>query len=243
MGFNEKARAARKMLMEVGVEPSDIFMRYRDRNFVDGFSKFEAVKQVLTGSPSEKTLQYLAKRLSGAQFGQMRDRRSPQEYGFDLVLGWVLEDGVSEMLGRSGVSVVFSGCDRDREFLMQSSVSTDSDTEVNFGGVSMPLELVFDQGRYWSKEGRADFRESKFEKLVTQKALVLGVSVSDSTGFVYHATSLNAPGVRFVKRHRPWGNKPAYSILGLSEMLVPLSETIGLVKEMVAAGGKKEVAA
>lgn len=243
MGLKEKAKAVRNILIKTGVGPGDIFARYSGKNFLDGFSKFEAFKQTLTGSPSEQVVRYLIQRLSDPQYNFMRDKRTPLEYGCDLILGWILEDCMVEFLVRSGVSAALAGCDKNREFLCRSIVKTDSDAEVSFGGVSRKMELVFDQGGHWSRKGIADFRHTKFEKIRDSKSLVLGVSVLDATGFVYEADSPLSPEVIYIEKHQPWGNKPVYSIPNMREILMPLGEISDAVKRTLSSLKKEEVVA
>ena len=66
--------------------------------------------------------------------------------------------------------------------------------------------------------------------MVRHKSVVLGVSVLEATGFVYRASSLDSSEVKFISGHRPWGNKPVYSVLGLGDMLAPLSDLPALLK-------------
>lgn len=243
MGLKEKARAARNILIKTGVSPASIFARYSGKNFVDGFSKFEAMKQTLTGNPSEQVVSYLIQRLSDPQYKFMRDRREPFEYGSDLILGWILEDCMVEFLVNSGINAALAGCDRSREFLCGSKVSADSDAEVSFGGVSRRLELVFDNSGYWSRNDRADFRHTKFKKIRESKSLVLGVSVSDATGFVYEAQSPLSPKVIYAESHAPWGGKPVYYIPNVRRVLVPLGELSDAVKMTLSSLKREEVVA
>lgn len=243
MGLKEKAVATRNILIKTGVSPARVFERYKGKNFVDGFSKFEAMRQTLTGSPSEQVIDYLTKRLSAPQYNFMRDKRSPFEYGSDLILGWVLEDCMIDFLVNSGIKADLAGCDKSREFLRGSKVSTDSDAEVSFGGVCRHLELVFDHCGYWNRNDRADFRHTKFEKIINSESLILGISVSDAIGFVYEANSPLSPEVVYVKNHAPWGGKPVYYIPNMRKVLVPLREVADAVKITLSSLKMEEVVA
>lgn len=243
MGLKEKAAAARNILIKTGVSPTCIFARYKGKNFVDGFSKFEAMRQTLTGSPSEQVVTYLTQRLSAPQYNFMRDKRSPFEYGSDLILGWILEDCMVDFLVKSGIKAALAGCDKSRDFLCSSKVSTDSDAEVNFGGVFRRLELVFDHGCYWSRKDRADFRHTKFEKIRDSGSMILGVSVSDIKGFVYEANSPLSPEVIYAENHAPWGGKPVYYIPNMRKVLVPLGELADAVKITLSSLKREEVVA
>jgi hypothetical protein len=240
MSIEGKARATRSVMIKTGFGLADISKRYDRKKFVDGFPKMEVISQVLTGCPSKRVADYLTRRLSGSQYDHMRDRRTPLEYGCDLVLGWGMEDCIVDFLPRFGVEIDLVGCDSDREFLGRFEVSTDSDAEVGFGGVSRKLELVFDQTGYWSRNGSAEFRDSKFEKIKNEGFLVLGVSVLDATGFVYDSESPLSPKARYIKKHAPW-NKPAYSIGNMRDVLVPLEDIPDLVKRILSSLEREEV--
>jgi len=241
MRISEKAKAVRNILIKTDISPGELFASYGDKKFIDGFSKFESMKQVLTGNPSKCVVDYLENRLSESQYSFMRDKRSASEYGFDILLGWILEDCLIEFLVRSGIGAVLAGCDSSREFLRRADVSTNSDAEVMFGGVSRKLELVFDQSEYWRRNNRADFRSSKFEKIIKSQSLVLGVSVKDATCFVYEAASPLSPKATYVESHPPWGGKSAYSIFNMRDILMPLDKISEVMKNTLSSLKRGEV--
>jgi hypothetical protein len=243
MGLKEKSKAVRRILIETGINPSHILGRYQGKNFVDGFSKFEVMKQVLIGDPSEQVVKYLTQRLSAPEYKFMRDRRPPFDYGCDLSLGWVLEDCLTRFLIRNGLGVRLVGCDSDREFLTQSEVRADADAEVTFGAELRNLEMVFDQSGYWSRNGKADLRASKFNNIQIHESLVLGVSVLDSKAFVYDPILPGILEVKYIKAHEPWGNKSAYSIRNIEEVIVPLVEISDAIKSVLSSRKREEVVA
>lgn len=243
MGLKEKAKAVRRIFIEMGIKPSSILGRYQGKNFVDGFSKFEVMRQVLAGDPSEQVANYLTHRLSAPSYRYMRDRRPPFAYGCDLSLGWVLEDCLASFLIRNGIGVRLVGCDSCREFLTQSEVRADADAEVAFGAELRNLEMVFDYGEHWSRKGRADFRKSKFDNIQSHKSLVLGVSVSDSKAFVYDPIFPGLLKATYIEAHPPWGDKPVYSVFNIKEAIVPLVEISDVVKSALSSRKREEVVA
>lgn len=233
MNFVEKARCIRKVLKKSGTNPSVFLSKYKDQEFVDGFPKLKVMAQALTGSPGDEVRNYIAGRLSAEQFKYKRDRRTPLEYGCELVLGWLMEDYVLSLLEGGGMHVRSSGCDRKREFLNSSKVSTDSDAEVVHDGVMRKLEMVFDYSLYWRRWGRIDFRDDKFEKIKSERSMVLGVSVSDASGFVYCPEVHAGLAVKYIKNHPPYGNKPARSVAGVDDLLVGLEDIPNLVRVLI----------
>lgn len=242
MDWQNKAKAARNLLIVTGVRPQDISGRYGSDCFLDGFPKIKAMSQVLSGSPSEEVRSYLDKRLSDKQFNFMRDGRPPFEYGCDLVLGWILEDCVASLLENSGINVKMAGCDSRREFLSSSNVKTDADAELVVGSFRRNIEFSFDLELGWKRRRSVEFRGKKFIKIRSQKSLAFGVSVLDATAFVYCPLTSLGMQIKYIPYHRPW-RKSAYSICGIDDHLKPISDVISTIKTLVLTTPSEEAAA
>ena len=63
-----------------------------------------------------------------------KDKRTPLEYGKDLVASWFFEDYLMEELTNAGLSIAASGADKDREILPNLIVLSSSDCEVTYNG-------------------------------------------------------------------------------------------------------------
>ncbi len=139
-----------------------------------------------------------------------RDRRTPMEYGQDLVASWLFEDMLMDNLKKAGVSVVGAGADKNREVLSNIKVSASSDCLVSYDGKERFLELMSDYTGYWSRYNKMELRDSKFTKMQESKSLFLGVSTTDNK---YILLDMREPfEFKFIPSYFLYGGKPAYSV-------------------------------
>lgn len=139
-----------------------------------------------------------------------RDRRTPMEYGRDLVSSWLFEDFLMEHLRDEGVSVSGAGADKNREVLPNAKVSSSSDCLVACDGKEKLLELMCDYTGYWAKYKKMELRDSKFIKMQESKSLFLGISMVDQK-YILLDMSEEFEYV-FMPNYFLYGGKPAYSI-------------------------------
>jgi len=149
-----------------------------------------------------------------------RDRRSPLEYGQDLVASWLFEDYLMKELSEAGLSISGAGADKNREILPNVKVSSSSDCEVTYKGKSKGLEIMNDYTGWWRKTHHIDLRDQKYSKIVRTESMFLGVSNSDNT-YVLIKKMANFPS-KFIQAHAPYGFKPAYQLTITDEDLKPL---------------------
>ena len=139
-----------------------------------------------------------------------RDRRTPFEYGQDLVASWLFEDFLMENLKNAGLTVSGAGADKNREVLPTTRVSASSDCLVTYNGKTRLLELMSDYTGYWAKNGKMELRDAKFKKMQDSASLFLGISTVDNKYIL-----LDMSGdfeSTFIPSYFLYGWKPAYSI-------------------------------
>ena len=66
-----------------------------------------------------------------------RDNRSSLEYACDLMIGWVLEDCIVELLNMEGYETILNSADRDRKILTKPKA--DSDLKIMVDGEEVEL--------------------------------------------------------------------------------------------------------
>lgn len=103
------------------------------------------------------------------------DSRAPIEYGKSLIIGWVFEDSIVRRLRSVGTNIWLSGADRERKILPPWQISSTSDCTVEFNGKRRKLELSMDYTNWWGTKKEQDFRDSKYNTIVREKALSLGI--------------------------------------------------------------------
>lgn len=139
-----------------------------------------------------------------------RDRRTPMEYGQDLVASWLFEDMLMDNLQKAGVSVVGAGADKNREVLSNAKVSASSDCLVSYNGKERLLELMSDYTGYWAKYHKMELRDSKFTKMQESKSLFLGISTTDNKYILLDMSE--EFDFTFIPSYFLYGGKPAYSV-------------------------------
>jgi len=225
-GFEEKSRLLRELIKALGLSAHGLVARYEGARFCDGFSKLKVFAEILLGKVSEETCRYLGSRLGGKGLGHHRDGRSPVEYGIDLVRGWLYEDALIGGFGLHGMNAERVGRDHLREFLPGSKVGSDSDFLVSRGSMTRRVEVVSDYTKYWESNDRVDLRDSKYQKLVDEDCLLLGISLGTLDGFLFHPRTETRFKVVRIPRHGGFRGKPAVSVFGVSDITVPVPELL-----------------
>ena len=78
---------------------------------------------------------------------------------------------------------------------------------------------------YWQKNGKIDLRDDKYRKLVQTASLFLGISLATpgtQHSYILLDFSQEIPAT-YIPSHRPYGDKPAYSIQVARDLLIPFT--------------------
>lgn len=192
--MSNKASVLRKFIKESGEDLDFVLKKYEYLYFIDKQNKKEIFSDVINGNSSSKTVEYLSKRLGDKKFNFIRDRRTPMEYGEDLILGWIAEDVCLEAFKKIGLHVSLQGVDKEREFLSPRDVKTNADLSVglseNFGDFKRDIpqrriEFIYDAGQFWKKYNSCHLRGDKFNKIKDEGAIIFGVSLVDKEAFYF----------------------------------------------------------
>ena len=139
-----------------------------------------------------------------------RDRRTPIEYGQDLVSSWLFEDYLMDNLQSQGITITGVGADKNREVLPNAKVSSSSDCLVSYDGKQRLLELMSDYTGYWAKYKKMELRDAKFIKMQESKSLFLGISTVNKKYILLDMS--DHFDFTFIPSYFLYGGKPAYSI-------------------------------
>jgi len=138
----------------------------------------------------------------------LKDRRTPQEYGCDLILGWIVEDGILKILTEKlNLKCNLSSADKGRKILKKPKSTADLKIE-NQDGQPIFVELVKDYNGYWLKNGTIELRDNKYLNLKKENGTLLGIDFKNGKFFVL---PINETEATYIKFHRPY-HKPAYSL-------------------------------
>lgn len=256
--YENKAKTLREFIEEGGISVDLVLSKYETELFIDGKNKKQIFADVIFGSYSQDTLDYLDNRLNGKQFKFLRDKRSPAEYGADLILGWLKEDSLLLSLEKTGLLVYLDGADKNREFLRSKDIKSNSDLIVSsplissataqsttsssesrsekisnlLGDKHRKVEVIYDATGYWSNKDKCDLRGDKFNKIKLENGIILGISLVDKKAFHIDLQE-EEPETSYIASHWCYGGKSAYSLLGVKKRLKPWSQKIIEIKSLI----------
>lgn len=140
-----------------------------------------------------------------------RDNRSPMDYARDLVSSWLFEDYIVGKFAELGYSLTLSGKDSGRKILMNIRVGSNSDSIFKYNGEKINIEVINDYTGFWNKYKTIHLRDSKFNKLLSEKSILLAISITNKTFALIPITKKTKSN--YIKSHFPYGGKPAYEII------------------------------
>ena len=220
--YKDKVESCISALKEFGTSRIDFEKKYKNTFFENSnINKLTTFLNLLNFKKVElETISYLNAKCDDLKY--FKDKRTGFEYAIDLMLGWLVEDGVSFYLSKNNIHASLNGSDSNREFLEISQIYADADLSVKSGDL-VNLEVFCDWSNTWERYNHADFRYQKFLKLKNTNALVLGISTEISKGFLI---DVNKQSHIFKYYHsiKGYGGKPGYSIYNIREYLLPLNE-------------------
>ena len=220
--YQIKIRSCLKALDQIGFDLESIKSKYGAEKFSNtNISKADLFTSALANQLQPAQIEYLNQKCSLTYF---KDRRTPVEYGIDLMLGWLIEDAVFQTLNKAGFNSTLDGNDRRREYLAANNISTQPDILIQTTPPKS-LEIFADWRGTWRKYGHADLRDNKFVSLKNKQAYLLGICPIDSEGFLIDFSS-QADLFEYISAIKGYGNKPGYSCTSIKTQLKPLNEVI-----------------
>ena len=139
-----------------------------------------------------------------------RDSRNLMEYARDLVASWIFEDFMVEKFNQLGYTLTLSGKDKNRKILPNTKVGSNSDTIFEYHGKQINLEIIADYGLYWERHKALDLRDDKFNKMLSENAVLLAISIIDKKFALIPIN--NSLSITKISCHVPYGYKPATRI-------------------------------
>lgn len=145
--------------------------------------------------------------------GHHSDRRTPFEYGQDLVASWVFEDIFLKKMEENGVEIEHHGADAEREILQSQRTTASSDYKVvTENGLTRTVELVNDYTDFWVKNEKLHLRDKKYETLKNSKSILVAIALTKN-GKKFAVIDFGKDVKHtYIRSHRPYGGKPAYEV-------------------------------
>jgi hypothetical protein len=152
------------------------------------------------------------------------DSRTPIQYGQDLVASWVFEDYFLNEMVNSDFTIDLSGADKNRTILPNQRTSTSSDYTITTSiGTTLNMELVNDYTGFWARTHTLHLRDNKYLSLQRNRCLLLAIALTENVRKYSLFDFRKEIPARYIQSHLPYGNKPAYELSLLQNMLFEFS--------------------
>lgn len=200
--YKEKVRVVKEFVEKNFSKSLENFIREKNWN-----EKPDLTTNVINDNLNSADLNYLDEKLRN--LSHLRDRRSTPEYACDLILGWVMEDGILKILTENlNINCQLSSADKEREFISKPKATSDIRIETDPQETKL-LEVVKDYTGYWMKNKKIDLRNGKYKNLKRENGILLGLDFKNGYFFIFEIKDAKA---KYIESHWPYGGKPAYSI-------------------------------
>ena len=217
--IKEKINSIEVLLSLIGISHDELLELYEGESFRDSnVLKKELFDKLLTNQLVQEDKEFLSERINLVNSRQ-KDNRTPLEYSVDLIIGWLEEDAIRAYLLSKGIKIELNGSDSKREFLTQRELSTKSDFIIG----NKLVEIVFDRSDHWMTHKKVDLRDKKYERLVEEKSILLGLAPTSGMGFWIDVTD---PTYEFSEKYIPGYGKPGYSFPNINNYMYPIKEVL-----------------
>ena len=152
------------------------------------------------------------------------DRRSPIEYGQDLIASWIFEDYFIKNIQNSELEIKLAGADQTRLILPNQKTSTSSDYIITTtSGTHIFMELVNDYTGFWYKYQKLHLRDNKYQELHNRHSLLLAIALTSNAQKYTIFDFRKEIHAKKILSHKPYGGKPAYELSISQELLYDFS--------------------
>ena len=218
----QKYQLIQLLLKNFSLTSNDVFSKYENKFFNgNDYSKIRFFEDVVFNKLQNKNEDYIIKKC--ASLKHHMDRRSPLDYGLDLLYGWIIEDIIEKLLFNNGFDVFISSADADREFLPSKLIKANSDFHISKKGVEREVEILVDWKETWSKYNHLDLRDNKYLNLKKNNAILFGVAPQSNNFLIIDLSKPNLPfKENFIKAY----GKKGFSIMDVKKYLMNFDEVI-----------------
>ncbi len=165
----------------------------------------------------------------------VRGQRTSEEYAIDIIIGWLLEDFILELLRYNGLEVDLCGVDSSRIFLSSrkglKKVQVTADFIVKENGKG--FDIKSDLKGTWELQKRVDIKEKSFQDMIDSKTALVCVDVVNARIRFLSKELLQIQGIssygQWKFRNPSMDNKEMY---GIPLQLVKVMQPPDLVKAL-----------
>ena len=175
-GLIAKQNNLRKLFRLMGVDFADLANEIYLGNFNDSvLPKFNAFLDIFGGVENPRLTLYL---MDSCDL-DLRDERTPSDYGREVMRGWLVEDCLASALRSRGLDVTMCGSDKNREFFTVNKGMTPNTPDLIVN--NRYIEVVTDWTGWWKRKDRVDLRLNKVDMLYGYGAILIGVCPKNET--------------------------------------------------------------
>jgi len=181
--YFEKHRFFQDLIEQQGQDlTSFVHEVFEDQYFSESdVKKVDFVTQILVDKLSVKSWRFLRKKLR--RLAYLTDRRHPEEYVFDIILGWLTEELVINQINdcsSQNLEVQRIGIDSERE-LLSLNIRAIADIQIiHEGRDPIKIDIFADHRGTWVSNGYMDLKKGKIKHFEQGKLdYVLGLDVEN----------------------------------------------------------------
>jgi hypothetical protein len=204
-----KVASLNRIASSYNVSLDELVRRYDGQIMTDseGLDKGQIFRMIaLESSTSLAFIEYCEQQLRSLRHN--RDRRTCEEYGMDLIIGWLGEDLLCEILINAGIPVELNAHDSDRNFVSDGgSINAESDLRITAPNTPN-IVVKYDWTGWWARVGIADLKPGDYQRVESRDAIFVGVS---DAGFLVLISNPEQHNPRFVRYHR-FFKKPMWAL-------------------------------
>jgi len=223
--YLNKVNGVKKIFEITELSIEDLFSKYDNTYFANSnISKRDVFEQTMSGTLTDEHIDFLT--TMGNVNPHQNDNRQYYEYCIDLILGWIIEDVILDMILKQGIPATLYGVDAGREFLKMEDIDSSPDIKIGTEDNFRLLDVFADWTDFWNKSGgQADLRDFKYKKLESEKALLLGLSPVSQTGFLIDV-STQSYGFTYNPSIWAYGGKSGYTTREINKHMHPIQDVL-----------------
>ena len=183
---------------------------------------------ILNKNTCEAFTAYCRTRLGHLEHNKEKNR-TPEQYGLNLIIGWIGEDLLLNFLNQAGFEVSLNAQDKSRDF-SDDSMNITADADFQTIDPNLPNIMVkYDLTGYMRRSGCLDIKPGDYSLLKSKKGIVIGVSEKEMACI----TDVSKHTVEHIPYHTKF-KKPMVRIRLSNSAFMTFKDSLAYLKSMTA---------
>lgn len=149
-------------------------------NYIENNENYQEYYNNIVNEEPRKINSEVKQKLYDIDYSDYQDNRSKMEYFKELIINWILEDVIKDLISRRH-NCKLSGADENRDILNPSDITTKADLLIN----NKNVEVITDYGGYWESQGYIDLRYDKYKRVREENYAVLCLDLDNEQVFMF----------------------------------------------------------